>query len=175
MSKKTFIIADLHLGHANICKFTNYDGSKLRPWDNVDDMDRDMIQMWNDTVSPSDKVYVLGDVVINRKALPTLGKLNGDKVLIGGNHDVYKAHDYLQYFRDIRAYHVLNNVIFSHIPIHPDSKGRFVGNIHGHLHSNRIKLGNSIDPWYYCVSAEHIGFKPILLETAIENLKNQQE
>ena len=41
-----------------------------------------MVKRWNETVRPNDKVYHLGDVVINRKALKTLGRLNGEKVLI---------------------------------------------------------------------------------------------
>jgi calcineurin-like phosphoesterase family protein len=38
-------------------------------------MDDDMVRAWNDRVRPNDKVYHLGDVVINRKALPTLARL----------------------------------------------------------------------------------------------------
>jgi len=85
-------------------------------------MDEDMIEKWNNVVGPKDKVYHLGDVVINRKAIPTLARLNGDKVLIKGNHDIFKLSDYTPYFRDIRGYHVMNNYILSHVPVHPDSK-----------------------------------------------------
>ena len=59
------------------------------------EMDEEMIKRWNETVRPNDKVYHLGDVVINRKALTTLSRLNGDKVLIRGNHDIFKLEEYI--------------------------------------------------------------------------------
>ena len=39
------------------------------------------------TVRPTDKVYHLGDVAINRNGLKALERLNGKKVLIKGNHE----------------------------------------------------------------------------------------
>jgi len=168
-----YLIADPHFGHANICKFHNYDGTKTRPWDNVDEMDEEMVKRWNDTVKPEDKVYMLGDIVINRKALSILDRLNGDKVLIKGNHDIFKLNDYTAHFRDIRAYHVMNNMIFSHIPVHAESKGRFKANVHGHTHANRVMLNGKIDPWYYSACVENTDYKPILLEELIENIKAQ--
>ena len=123
----------------------------------------EMVKRWNETVRPTDKVYHLGDVVINRKALSILHRLNGDKVLIKGNHDIFKLEDYTRHFRDIRAYHVMNNFILSHIPVHPDSKGRFAGNIHGHLHARSLD-----DPWYQCVCVEQTDFRPILFEDVLK-------
>lgn len=164
-----FLVSDTHFGHTGVCQFLRADGvTKLRPWDTPEEMDEAMIKAWNETVRPTDKVYHLGDVVINRKALHTLHRLNGDKVLIKGNHDIFRLEEYTPFFRDIRAYHIMNNVVFSHIPIHPDSKGRFSGNIHGHLHSNKMD-----DPWYLCVCVEQTDFKPISLEDAFKRLKDQ--
>lgn len=170
----TFIVSDTHFGHAGVCKFLREDGTKLRPWDSPEDMDEEMVKRWNETVRPTDKVYHLGDVVINRRALKTLSRLNGDKVLIKGNHDIFRLEEYTTYFRDIRAYHILNNIVFSHIPIHSESKGRFKGNVHGHLHSNRVKtVDGSIDPWYWCACVEHTDFRPILLDDVYKKLEAQ--
>jgi calcineurin-like phosphoesterase family protein len=169
-----FLVSDTHFGHAGVCRFTHNDtGIKIRPWDNPEEMDEAMVKLWNETVKPTDKVYHLGDVVINRKALAILPRLNGDKVLIKGNHDIFKLGDYTQHFRDIRGYHVMNNMILSHIPVHPESKGRFSANIHGHLHTNRVMIGNEIDPFYFNVSVEQIGFKPILFEDVLDKIKEQ--
>lgn len=169
-----FLTSDTHFGHAGVCRFMRNDGvTKLRPWDNPEEMDEAMIKAWNETVRPNDKVYHLGDVVINRKALKTLARLNGDKVLIKGNHDIFRLDEYTQYFRDIRAYHVMNGMILSHIPIHVESIARFGTNIHGHLHSNRIMLDNKIDPRYNCVCVEQTDFRPILFEDVIKRIKEE--
>ncbi len=155
-----FLVSDTHFGHAGVCRFTDSTtGEKIRPWTDPNEMDEEMVKRWNETVRPNDKVYHLGDVVINRKALSIMERLNGDKVLIKGNHDIFKLEDYVKYFRDIRAYHVMDNMILSHIPVHPDSKGRFRANIHGHTHTNKVP-----DPWYQCVCVEQTDFRPISFE-----------
>ena len=180
-----FLTSDTHWGHAGICKFTNYDGSPVRPWDDVDEMNEEMIKRWNETVGPKDKVYHLGDVVINRRFLPILDRLNGDKVLIKGNHDIFPLKDYVKYFRDIRAYHVMNGMILSHIPVHKESIARFGTNIHGHTHGNRVmytpnptgwseaKRTPQIDPDYFCVCVEQTNYTPIAFEDVVEKIKEQ--
>ena len=181
-----FLIADTHFGHKNICTFKNYDGTKVRPWDDVNEMDEEMVKRWNETVSTNDKVYLLGDAVINRKSLSTFERLKGDKVLIKGNHDIFRLEEYTKYFRDIRAYHVLNGCILSHIPVSLDSIARFGCNIHGHLHGNRVRkitgydavtnqvtYSDDIDPNYFCVSVEHTDFRPIALEEVYEKIRQQ--
>jgi calcineurin-like phosphoesterase family protein len=182
-----FLVSDTHFGHAGVCRFTRSDGvTKLRPWDDPDEMNEAMIERWNDTVRPNDKVYHLGDVVINRKSLGIMSRLNGDKVLIRGNHDIFRDDEYRQYFRELRAYHVMNGMILSHIPVHPESLGRFGVNIHGHLHANRVMkprgvdartgeilYGDEIDPRYWCACVEQTDFAPILFEDAIKRIEEQ--
>ena len=168
-----FLVSDTHFGHVGVCRFTHPDDDtvKLRPWDDPAEMDEEMIRRWNDRVRPSDKVYHLGDVVINRKALSTLARLNGDKVLIRGNHDIFRDDEYRQYFRELRAYHVMDGVIFSHIPIHPESLGRFGVNIHGHLHASRVKKDGAVDVRYHCVCVEQTDFAPILLDDVYKRIQ----
>jgi len=183
----TFLTSDTHFGHAGVCRFTRSDGvTKLRPWDTPEEMDEEMVRRWNERVRPNDKVYHLGDVVINRKHLATLSRLNGDKVLIRGNHDIFKLEDYTKHFRDVRGYHVMNGMILSHIPVHEESIGRFGVNIHGHLHANRVMRRASstmefmergvrswIDTRYHCVCVEQTDFAPILLEDMIKRIKDE--
>lgn len=183
-----FLVSDTHFGHQGVCRFMRNDGvTKLRPWDNAEQMDDDMVKAWNNRVRPTDKVYHLGDVVINRKALSTLARLNGDKVLIRGNHDIFGDDEYRKYFRELRAYHVMNGMILSHIPIHSDSLGRFGVNIHGHLHANRVKKADgvdaetgevlysvNIDPRYHCVCVEQTpDFAPILIEDVLKRINDE--
>jgi calcineurin-like phosphoesterase family protein len=169
-----FLVSDTHFGHAGVCRFLRDDGvTKLRPWDNPEEMDEEMVKRWNETVKPTDKVYHLGDVVINRKALSIMHRLNGDKVLIRGNHDIFRDEEYRQHFRELRAYHVMNGMILSHIPIHSESLGRFGTNIHGHTHSNRVMNGKVIDVRYHCVCVEQTDFRPILFEDVIKRIEEE--
>jgi calcineurin-like phosphoesterase family protein len=182
----TFLVSDTHFGHAGVCRFTHPDDPevKLRPWSDPDEMDEEMVRRWNERVRPTDKVYHLGDVVINRRALRTLHRLNGDKVLIRGNHDIFRDEEYRTYFRELRAYHVLNGMILSHIPVHEASLGRFGVNIHGHLHASRVKrargvdartgavlYGTDNDPRYHCVCVEQTDFAPILLDDVYKRIR----
>ena len=177
-----FLVSDTHFGHAGVCRFTRNDGvTKLRPWTDPAEMDEAMVKAWNERVRPNDKVYHLGDVVINRKALPILNRLNGDKVLIRGNHDIFRDEDYTPYFRSLRGYHVMNGLILSHIPVHPESLGRFGTNIHGHLHANRVMRDlatcgrtDMIDPRYHSVCVEqNPDFAPILFEDVLKRIKDE--
>jgi calcineurin-like phosphoesterase family protein len=183
-----FLVSDTHFGHAGVCRFTRTDGvTKLRPWDNADEMDEAMITAWNERVKPTDKVYHLGDVVINRRSLTTLSRLNGDKVLIRGNHDIFRDDEYRKYFRELRAYHVMNGLILSHIPLHTESLGRFGTNIHGHTHANRVmkprgfnaKTGEMLysdepDVRYHCVCVEQLpDFAPILFEDVLKRIMDE--
>lgn len=84
MKQKIFFIGDLHFGHENVIKFDN------RPYKTVDEMNEDLIRRWNNKVSPGDIVYVLGDLIwktYNKSAADLIKRLNGQIILIKGNHD----------------------------------------------------------------------------------------
>ena len=160
---ETFLISDTHFGHANSLTFKRDDGSPLRAFSSCEEMDEHMVSQWNSVVRPNDKVIHLGDVVINKKFLPILNRLNGKKKLVCGNHDIFPVQTYLEYFYDVKAYRVFDKFIFSHIPVHKSSIGRFRGNVHGHLHSGQVMLDNGqIDPYYVCCCVEqpHINYTP---------------
>ena len=179
-----FLVSDTHFGHLGVCKFTRSDGvTKLRPWTDPEEMNEHMVKVWNERVKPTDKVYHLGDVVINRRALSIMHRLNGDKVLIRGNHDIFSDDEYREHFRELRAYHVMNGMILSHIPVHSHSLGRFGVNIHGHLHANRVMrargvdaktgevlYGDTVDTRYWCVCVEHTDWGPILFEDVMKRI-----
>ena len=167
-----FLIADLHVGHTNCLTFKTNEGIPLRPYATVEEMDAALEANWNSVVRPQDKVYVLGDLVMHKRNLPFFGRVAGEKVLIKGNHDIEKLSAYTPYFKDIRACHQLDKFILTHIPIHPQSLSRWKGNIHGHLHSNKVMLDGVPDPRYICVSVEQINFTPISLETLKKNYEH---
>lgn len=179
------LISDTHFSHRGIVKFLNDDGSKTRPWDNTEEMDEALVENWNSVVRPQDRVYHLGDVVINRSALPILSRLNGEKILVMGNHDVFRREEYAEYFKEVRGVWMLDKFVLSHIPLHHTSViERWEANIHGHLHSNRVMLPplkqdsylypEEIDPLYYSVCVEQINYTPISLDELKLKVKEQQ-
>ena len=190
-----FFISDTHFGHENTCtKFKREDGSPLRPFANAQEMDEEMVKRWNAVVGVNDTVYHLGDVVINKKFLPILDRLNGKKKLIMGNHDIFGDDEYRKYFYEVVAYRVfVDNFVCSHVPMHPDSvTDRFKVNVHGHLHANRVMTTvknpdydpeESIwfgpymtvpDPRYLCVCVEHTDYAPISFDEVKQRIKAQQ-
>ena len=175
--KEIFLTADLHLGHEKTaCVFTKEDGSKLRPFVSAEHQDEVLVQNWNAVVKPTDKVYVLGDVAMKAKDLKTMLRLNGDKVLVAGNHDNFGAKELLKYFRDVRAYHVMDKILFSHIPVHTDSIGRFRANIHGHLHEKVVQLPcGKPDPRYLCASVEQHDFAPVNYQAMLNKIINNEQ
>lgn len=145
--------SDDHLGHAGICKFLRSDGvTKLRPWDDPEEMNEAFIKKHNEVVKPNDRVNFLGDVVINRRYLHLLHRLNGRKRLIMGNHDIFNFKEYAEYFDDIRGIHVMSDMVLTHVPLAPECVSqRWRMNVHGHLHANSMN-----SPIHICVCMEQL-------------------
>lgn len=168
-----FFASDYHFDHANLLTFADDKGNKLRNFDDVSEMNEYIIEKHNQRVKPADKIYMLGDISFNLSGLQLLNRMNGTKVLIKGNHDNLKLAQYMQFFKDVRATHQMSGVIMSHVPIHPDSLARWGVNIHGHLHTYKVKLPDgSLDRRYYNVSVECLDdYTPI----SLEEIKSQVE
>jgi len=184
-----FVISDTHFGHTNSWeKFKLADGSALRPFSSTEEMDETMIERWNAKVKPHDTVYHLGDVVINKKSLHLIKRLNGRKILIRGNHDIFKDEDYREVgFEQIHGVRVfVDKFIMSHIPLHPDCVSeRFRVNVHGHLHANQVQRtvgkwvfdgyerqeDQEIDPRYLCVCVEQTDFTPLHFDEVEERIQ----
>ena len=161
---ETFIISDQHYGHANALTFKKSDGSPLRDFSSAEEMNEHMVHCHNSVVRPQDKVIFLGDVAINKKYLGILRRLNGKKKLIMGNHDIFDMYLYAEHFYDMKAYRVFDKHIMSHIPVHKSSIGRFVANVHGHTHSEKVLLEDgTVDPHYIamCVEQNHVNYTPV--------------
>lgn len=161
-----FLCSDHHFGHAGVTQFFCADGvTKLRPFSTVEEMDEYMVNRHNSVVRPADKVYFLGDFTFSKKNIHLAARLNGDKVLIKGNHDTLDLKEYLPYFRDVRGCHQFDGMFLSHVPIHSDCIGRWAINVHGHLHANRVMLDGVIDPRYVSVCMEQLDdYTPVSLE-----------
>lgn len=79
----TYFTADPHFGHTNIIRYSQ------RPFSDAQEMDEVIIARWNQTVSPDDEVWVLGDYAMGdrHRGLDYLARMNGTKHLVIGNHD----------------------------------------------------------------------------------------
>ena len=174
----TFFISDTHFNHNRICEFEPV----FRPFASVEEHDEELIKRWNDVVGPNDTVVHLGDVILNvnetnieHHLARTIGRLNGRKELVFGNHDTRKKIQFYTKYFEFIGYHedMKRKIIFSHIPVHTnqvesgngrgDGKGRFNFNVHGHLHSKVVCVeGTQIpDKRFINVSCERINLTPI--------------
>ena len=185
-----FVISDHHLGHTNSWeKFKLSDGSPLRPFTSTEEMNETMIERHNAKVKEQDTVYFLGDVVINKKYLELVKRMNGRKILIRGNHDIFKDEDYrsvgFEQMHGVRVF--VDKFILSHIPLHPDCVSeRFRVNVHGHLHANEVMrtrtnmvhgymtgLVTEPDPQYLCVCVEQTDFTPLHFDEVEERIQQR--
>jgi calcineurin-like phosphoesterase family protein len=167
-----FLVSDTHFGHANILRFTGKDGDYLRHFSSVEEMDEHMVEKWNSVVRPQDKVYHLGDVAMAKSSIATVGRCNGHKRLVRGNHDDHALKLYLPFFEEVYGTRLLDRLLLSHIPVHPESIGKAVANVHGHVHNNVPAL--HYGPKYFNVSVEVIDYTPVSLEDLKLRIARQQ-
>ena len=169
---KRFIIADTHFGHENIIKYES------RPFNDTEEMNNRLIELWNSVVGKDDLVYVLGDFTLSRRMdviKNLVSSLNGRKILIMGNHDTRKPKDYVECGFEVatrKPIMVELGVILMHEPF--DDPSLIAPNyiyFFGHVHANKTlmdKYSNCM-----CVSVERIDYRPIDLDRYIRKLRKE--
>lgn len=147
-----YLTSDSHLYHENVIKYMH------RPFKNLDDMAAYFVGEWNSIVQPEDTVYHLGDFALGTdldKIKNVIGALNGNMILIVGNHDTPNKIQFYSQFPNIKVTGGVNidGYLLTHFPVHPylleEVTNRSGGikdtfNIHGHNHRNSIE-----DPRYF--------------------------
>ena len=174
----TYFTADLHLGHTNIIKLCR------RPFENVDEMDEILIENWNRKVHKNDVVYVLGDVVWDKKRLPYyMERLSGKKILITGNHDTSfaKRPETETYFESIHKYLETNlnshPVTMCHYPMlewkssREELPKKLGYHLHGHIHN---RVAEEYRPLFLKFNALNAGvdvndFEPVNFDELLSN------
>lgn len=76
--------SDPHFDHGNIITLSK------RPFQNVEEMNGELVRRWNSVVKSGDRVFLLGDISISKdinRVDQLLAKLAGQKFWILGNHD----------------------------------------------------------------------------------------
>jgi calcineurin-like phosphoesterase family protein len=170
--QKLWFYSDPHFFHHNIIRYAN------RPYQNVEDMNQDLILKLNSKVGKNDKVIFVGDMFFFKrnkediqKCLDIFHALNGNhKTLIIENHD--KSSFFLPYDMSVKSLTInIQNeeVLINHYPYRPTDRpemtrrpldeGKFL--VHGHSH-NKVKVKNKMinvccDSWdYFPISLEEI-------------------
>lgn len=165
-------IGCLHLRHNNM--------ALRRGFQDMFEHDECLIKNWNHVVKKRDLVYILGDVTMeNSKHYSLLNELNGEKVVVLGNHDKWQhVPELLKYVNGVAGMIDYKGCALTHAPIHPNEMGWYRANIHAHIHHTNIlnecivlnsyqDLGSVLIPTrhkYKNVDAKLIGYQPKTLE-----------
>lgn len=164
----TYLTADTHFGHASIITSCN------RLWATTEEMDEALIERWNAVVHPRDVVWHLGDFGYGspERLASLFGRLNGDKRLILGNHDVDKKGQVSKALRALPWTRVAHGAEITHqdqrivldhyagLAWSAQHYGAFLA--FGHSHGKLAALPGSVD-----VGVDAQGYAPISVEEFI--------
>lgn len=129
-----YFTSDLHLGHRGIITMQD------RPFANVEEMNKILVQNYNAVVNRDDTVYILGDICHHMRseaANDIISHLHGKKYLISGNHDKKYDPDLFMEIRDFMTVS-LNGEYFAlmHYPMLSwPKKNSGSYQLHGHIHA----------------------------------------
>jgi calcineurin-like phosphoesterase family protein len=158
-----FFTSDHHFGDARRL------GIDRRPFSSSDEMDRAMAANWNDTVSPDDEVWHLGDVTRWRnpdRIATLLGSLNGTKHLVIGNNDgpatcASPGWASVQHYAEIDLEGA--SLVLCHYPFRTwNGMGRGRIDLHGHSHGRLRRMRRQYD-----VGVDVWGFRPVGLHAIL--------
>lgn len=180
-----FVTSDLHFCHNQPFLY------EKRGYKSIEEMNKDLIAKFNSRVSAEDKVYILGDIMLNdnTEGIKCLRQLNGNIEIIIGNHDTDNR--LLEYTNDgyydnegfscVFAKRFNYNKYHFFLSHYPTITGNFdeneslhkqTINLCGHLHIDNAfvdwKKYNA--PIYHCEVDAHNGY-PISLDEIIAAIK----
>lgn len=172
--KHIWFTSDTHFGHINIMQYEHrYTKMNVK---NIEEHDRVLIDNWNNKVGKNDLIFILGDFSFRNaeETMEILNKLNGDKILIEGNHDCIflqsKKFD-KSLFKEICDYKEIHyrgrNLCLMHYPIsqfkHLDKETNFYIHLHGHIHS----IPYVVPRHSYNVGADVNNYTPVSFEEVL--------
>lgn len=167
--ERVFFTSDTHFCHANIIQFCN------RPFQDIVQMNRTLIDNWNRMIGKDDVVFHLGDFAFggimtwNR----ILDRLNGRITLIVGNHDIKNMRPaIMERFEDV-AFEMYveideQRIVLNHNPFlcYGGSYDN-VWQLFGHVHTRRNYNGRDKErlpmlfPTQYDVGVDNNNYSPI--------------
>lgn len=177
---KVFLSSDLHFCHDR--KFLY----EPRGYNCIEEHDSCLVSIWNQTVSPEDTVYLLGDIMLNNNAhgMYWLAQLNGNIKIVLGNHDTDTRVALYQNLPNIEVMGYATvikykkyNIYLSHYPTRTSnyddgvSLHRKVLSFCGHSHTTD-RFADWDDIGVYHVEWDAHG-RPVELDTAINEIKDK--
>jgi calcineurin-like phosphoesterase family protein len=163
-----YFTSDLHLGHGKAIDFCG------RPFESTELMDWALIDNWNKRVKPDDTIFCLGDLSFHRPGIgvPLLKyQLEGEKILIRGNHDKYSDKQYreagFKVYEELKIRFQGTYFVLSHYPYWDENENEDVerryperrpidqGNylLCGHVHRKWVtknrQINVGVDVWDY--------------------------
>lgn len=146
-----WLSSDTHFSHARIIEYSG------RPYKDVHEMNKALIDNWNRCVQPNDTIYHLGDFAFCQytQFIKILDRLNGEIHVILGNHDkvIEKNRDALlkhgkiksiQHYAEIKYdNHVICMFHYGMRTWHWNYRGSIL--CFGHSHNKLPPYGRSLD------------------------------
>lgn len=163
-AKCLFFTSDSHFWHTNVLKYCN------RPFNSVEEMNEKLIQYWNEVVPKDGIVFHLGDFCFcgATKAREIIKQLNGNIILIKGNHDY---HSTLKLFDNVVPQLHINiedkSIYLNHFPFASFPKNCY--QLFGHIHSNSGKYSDN----QYDVGVDNNNYTPVSWTYINNNIFNK--
>lgn len=143
IDENTFFTSDTHIGHKRIMEY-----QPNRRFGSLEEHDHALLTIWNQTIPPNARVFHLGDFFFYEKQKEYLSRLNGQIILVKGNHDHGKldvpTFDYLELSYE------RNTIVLCHFPFEIWNKSHhgsyhFHGHCHGRLKSTTHRIDVGVD------------------------------
>ncbi|GEL90367.1 metallophosphoesterase [Pediococcus parvulus] len=173
-----FFTADTHFFHKDLLGNNAF---APRPFPSVEVMNQTIIDNWNARVKPTDTVYHLGDIALyfthpaslsNEAVYNVLKALNGNLILIKGNHDSRAFFKYLKKrnfevngkpkfeFHDVGAVIKMNHrqLYMTHYPMMMGIVKQII-NLHGHIHHYSVNVKENLNVGIDTPEKDYLNYK----------------
>lgn len=182
-----FFTSDTHFGHSKIIDYCK------RPFSSIEEHDKTLIQNWNNVVGQDDTVFHLGDFAYGNSQFISniIKQLNGNIILIKGNHDLRNMNPTLyNIFSDVvyqaRILIDKQTIYLNHFPFlcfeHGDInlyKNNYSIQLFGHVHSGPLTSSKDVNrlnilfPTQYDVGVDNNNYTPISWIDVKNKIKQQ--
>lgn len=149
-----FFTSDEHYGHHNVIKYCN------RPFDNIDEMNAELIRRHNTVITSNDVVVHAGDFCWSNKkeqAVEFIKKLNGNHIFLRGSHDHWMPKSVKFMWRKLVEGQF---VVVCHYAMRTWERSHYGSwDLHGHSHGRMESIGKQYD-----IGVDNNDFYPVSFE-----------